>query len=122
MATAVVHGAGREGARVGRTKNESLANEGGDAIGDANRVNRGGSFRNTARNARSAYRNNWHPDNRDNDLGFRPAQGVPLARRSGSITRDGGDPVAVHGMPRLASRAGATAVATRRTRTERRGS
>ncbi|MEW6073948.1 MAG: hypothetical protein AB1726_15310 [Planctomycetota bacterium] len=35
---------------------------------------RGGSFHNEARNARSAYRNNWHPRNRNANLGFRPAK------------------------------------------------
>jgi hypothetical protein len=42
------------------------------AVKDA-RVNRRGSFRNDARNARSAYRNNAHPENRNDDLGFRPS-------------------------------------------------
>ncbi len=34
---------------------------------------RGGSWINNASNCRSAYRNNWHPGNRDNNVGFRPA-------------------------------------------------
>ncbi|MBN1654521.1 MAG: SUMF1/EgtB/PvdO family nonheme iron enzyme [Deltaproteobacteria bacterium] len=38
-----------------------------------NRVNRGGSWNNDARNCRSANRNNWNPGNRNNNLGFRPA-------------------------------------------------
>jgi formylglycine-generating enzyme required for sulfatase activity len=37
----------------------------------SNRVNRGGSWNNNARNCRSANRNNNDPDNRNNDLGFR---------------------------------------------------
>ncbi len=45
----------------------------------SNRVNRGGSWNNNAVNCRSANRNNWNPDNRNNNLGFRvalvPAQG-----------------------------------------------
>lgn len=32
---------------------------------------RGGAFNNNERNARCAYRNNNHPDNRNNNLGFR---------------------------------------------------
>jgi hypothetical protein len=32
---------------------------------------RGGCFNNNQRNARCAYRNNNHPDNRNNNLGFR---------------------------------------------------
>ena len=37
-------------------------------------MNRGGSFNNTARNARSANRNNNTPENRNNNLGVRPAK------------------------------------------------
>jgi formylglycine-generating enzyme required for sulfatase activity len=39
----------------------------------ANRVVRGGSWNNNARNVRSAYRNRNEPGNRDNNLGFRCA-------------------------------------------------
>ena len=39
----------------------------------SNRVNRGGSWNNTPANARVANRNNWQPDNRNNNLGFRLA-------------------------------------------------
>lgn len=39
-----------------------------------NRVNRGGSWANPARNARAAYRNWNHPGNRNDDLGFRLAR------------------------------------------------
>ena len=38
------------------------------------RVNRGDSWNNDARNVRAAYRNANHPDNRNNDLGFRLAR------------------------------------------------
>ena len=37
----------------------------------ANRVIRGGSWNNSAQNARAAYRNANHPSNRNNNLGFR---------------------------------------------------
>jgi len=37
----------------------------------SNRVNRGGSWNNNARNVRVANRNNNNPDNRNNNLGFR---------------------------------------------------
>ncbi|MBF0240471.1 MAG: SUMF1/EgtB/PvdO family nonheme iron enzyme [SAR324 cluster bacterium] len=39
----------------------------------SNRVNRGGSWNNNARNCRSANRNNNSPDNRNNNNGFRLA-------------------------------------------------
>ena len=38
------------------------------------RVNRGGSWNDDARNVRAAYRNANHPDNRNDDLGFRLAR------------------------------------------------
>ena len=37
----------------------------------SNRVNRGGSWNNNARNCRSSYRDNNTPDNRNNNLGHR---------------------------------------------------
>lgn len=37
----------------------------------SNRVLRGGSWNNNARNSRSAYRNNNNPGNRNNNVGFR---------------------------------------------------
>ena len=37
----------------------------------SNRVNRGGSWNNNARNCRSSNRNNNSPDNRNNNLGLR---------------------------------------------------
>jgi hypothetical protein len=42
-------------------------------IKGSNRVNRGGSWNNTARNCRSANRNRNDPSNRNNNLGFRLA-------------------------------------------------
>ncbi len=42
-----------------------------DRKNDANRVIRGGSWNNTATNARVAKRNNNAPTNRNNNLGFR---------------------------------------------------
>jgi len=44
----------------------------GPAAG-VNRVKRGGSWNNNAQNARAANRNNNTPDNRNNNIGFRPA-------------------------------------------------
>ena len=40
----------------------------------SNRVIRGGSWNNDARNARVSNRNNNDPDNRNNNLGFRLAR------------------------------------------------
>ncbi|HPO15651.1 MAG TPA: hypothetical protein PLI09_19575 [Candidatus Hydrogenedentes bacterium] len=45
-------------------------------------MNRGGSWNNTPRNCRAAYRNNNSPDNRNNNLGFR----VLAVRRFGRRT------------------------------------
>jgi len=48
-------------------------------------VLRGGSFNNNQQNARCAYRNNNHPNNWNNNIGFRvvvhslPAIGFPIA-------------------------------------------
>jgi hypothetical protein len=42
-----------------------------DLDGEACRVVRGGSWNNDQANARAAYRNNIHPDNRNNNVGFR---------------------------------------------------
>jgi formylglycine-generating enzyme required for sulfatase activity len=39
----------------------------------SNRVNRGGSWNNDARNCRAAIRNNNTPTNRNNNVGFRLA-------------------------------------------------
>ena len=43
-----------------------------------NRVNRGGSWNNNARNCRAANRNRNTPDNRNNNLGFRVAAAPPV--------------------------------------------
>ena len=50
----------------------NISNQGPGAEG-SNRVNRGGSWNNNARNARVANRNNDTPANRNNNLGFRLA-------------------------------------------------
>lgn len=61
-------------------------------LSGSNRVNRGGSWNNEAQNARAAYRNNWTPDNRNDNLGFRlaspgagrfqPSRARPVGSRS----------------------------------------
>ena len=57
---------------------------------------RGGSWNNNPRNCRSAYRNNNHPDNRNNNIGFRvcclpqhpstsePLEVIPTGAQEGS--------------------------------------
>jgi len=55
-----------------------------------NRVNRGGSWNNDARNCRSANRNNDTPENRNNNLGFRVASSSLESER---IHRTGQSPV-----------------------------
>ncbi|MBM4093652.1 MAG: hypothetical protein FJ276_30240 [Planctomycetes bacterium] len=47
----------------------------GPSSSGSNRVNRGGSWNNNARNCRSANRNRNDPDNRNNNLGFRVVVG-----------------------------------------------
>ena len=44
-------------------------------------MNRGGSWLNTPQNCRAANRNNWQPDNRNNNLGFRLALSLQLTGR-----------------------------------------
>lgn len=51
-------------------------------IGGSNRVNRGGSWNNSAANCRTANRNNWNPGNRNNNVGFRLARSSNKGRRS----------------------------------------
>ena len=42
-----------------------------------NRVSRGGCWHNNAANGRVTNRNNWNPDNKNNNIGFRLALPVP---------------------------------------------
>ncbi len=51
----------------------------GRGLKGSNRVIRGGSWINNARNVRAAYRNHNAPSNRDNNLGFRLARAQPRA-------------------------------------------
>jgi hypothetical protein len=56
--------------------------------GEADRVVRGGSWNNDARNVRAACRNHNDPANRNNNLGFRPARaheqaGWPVPEQAG---------------------------------------
>ena len=44
----------------------------------SNRVNRGGSWNNNARNCRVSNRNNWNADNTNNNLGLRLALQLSL--------------------------------------------
>jgi len=53
---------------------QTLQQTGSPAVGSATRINRGGSYNNTAVNARSANRNNNAPTNANNNLGLRPAK------------------------------------------------
>ncbi|MCP3915971.1 MAG: SUMF1/EgtB/PvdO family nonheme iron enzyme, partial [bacterium] len=61
---------GRAAARARRRR--ISRNRGRDPEAD-NRVVRGGSFRNNARNCRSAYRNRRHPSDANDNVGFRVA-------------------------------------------------
>ncbi|MGE3538491.1 MAG: SUMF1/EgtB/PvdO family nonheme iron enzyme [Candidatus Tectimicrobiota bacterium] len=51
-------------------------------VSGSNRVYRGGSWINNARNCRSAYRNNGQPGNRNDNLGFRLVS-TPSGQRAG---------------------------------------
>ncbi len=64
------------------------------APGSANRVNRGGSFNNTAQNARSANRNNDTPTNANRNLGVRPAKAAhrPIVPETGERLPGSGAP------------------------------
>ena len=66
-----------------------------DGVGQqgTNRVIRGGSWNNNARNVRAAYRNANTPDNRDNNLGFR------LARALGGAGSRALDPTVIVSAP-----------------------
>ena len=55
------------------------------AHSDSNRVNRGGSWNNTAGNLRAANRNNNPPGDRNNNLGLRCAS--PVRRETGTDPR-----------------------------------
>lgn len=72
-----------------------------------NRVIRGGSFENTARNARSAYRNRNDAGNRWHNVGFRPALSNPSHREIGAVLHR----AAVHATASPGIRAGALASA-----------
>ncbi len=50
-------------------------------VSGSNRVIRGGSWINNARNCRVAYRNNAHPGNRNDNLGLRLLSTGPLPAR-----------------------------------------
>lgn len=60
------------------------------ANGESDRVIRGGSWSDTARDCRSAYRLRDAPDSRDNTLGFRPARGQASGAPAGSGGAAGG--------------------------------
>jgi len=66
--------------------------DGGRKAG-ANRVIRGGSWNNNARNVRAAYRNHNDPDNRNDNLGFR------CARAHNRTERSGPEQIAIPGVP-----------------------
>ena len=61
-------------------------------VSGANRVIRGGSWFNDARNCRSAYRNNADPGNRDDNLGVRLLSTglLPEGRVHGPVSRASG--------------------------------
>ncbi|MES1166687.1 MAG: SUMF1/EgtB/PvdO family nonheme iron enzyme [Pseudomonadota bacterium] len=86
------------GWRGGRQSWGDFSEDFGHRPSGTNRVNRGGSWNNTAENCRSANRNNNDPGNRNNNVGFRLAlssrpirkdrrtepAGVRLPRRRGT--------------------------------------
>ncbi len=53
----------------------------------SNRVNRGGSWINNPQNCRVSNRNNWNPDNRNNNIGFRLACAFQLRGMPDSFHR-----------------------------------
>jgi hypothetical protein len=71
--------------RVARQPAAHSAGDGWRPTG-SNRVIRGGSWNNNARNCRSANRNNDNPDNRNNNLGFRAVL-PPAQSRDAGLTR-----------------------------------
>ena len=71
-------------------------------------MNRGGSFNNAASNARSANRNNNTPENRNNNLGVRPAKTSHSRARIAAaigVEHTPGPPRRALVMPRPTSRA-----------------
>ena len=76
----------------------------------SNRVNRGGSWNNSAENCRVSNRNRNTPDNRNNNLGLRLAlQLSPLGLRNGMRKEQEMCPARTHGMcGEWAERASAT--------------
>jgi hypothetical protein len=64
----------------------------------ANRVMRGGSWNNHARNVRAAYRNDIHPTNRNDNVGFRC---VRAQLQSGWIGYEQADFPGVQGVSRV---------------------
>jgi hypothetical protein len=60
----------------------TVARQGMATMSGSNRVNRGGSWNNDARNYRSANHNNWHPGNRNDNLGLRLLS-TRLSQRAG---------------------------------------
>ena len=72
----------------------------GEAQASTTRVIRGGSWNNPVADARAANRNRNTPENRNTNIGFRPAS--PSHRQIGGVCRPcAGDPVAVHVTDRL---------------------
>ncbi|MGH7492722.1 MAG: SUMF1/EgtB/PvdO family nonheme iron enzyme [bacterium] len=61
-------------------RGNSLTKRGNTHMG-ANRVYRGGSWNDNARNVRAANRNNWHPGDGNSNLGFRCARAHPRTGR-----------------------------------------
>ena len=76
-----------------KDKNDWATGEGADT--GSNRVNRGGSWNNNARNCRSANRNNNTPSNRNNNNGFRLSSTVRPGHAGSHpvepVSREGGN-------------------------------
>lgn len=90
----------------GAARADPWRNTGEWITGARNRVNRGGSFNNTAVNARSANRNHNTPENRNNNLGVRPSK-VSQRQIAAVIADDRSMHCRTeHEIPRSTSRAG----------------